>query len=139
MKDFLVAKYDWNSQYALDPEKNIHNPDLYKVWNEKINFMKIVTEMYPMENNYYVWADIGIVRSKLISPFLRYFPDKELEKNKMYFLRTRNIDINGYHNNLINVSHIKSHIGAGIIAGYKDVIKNFHEKGKLENKAAFLV
>ena len=62
--------------------------------------MKIVTEMYPMENNYYVWADIGIVRSKLISPFLRYFPDKELEKNKMYFLRTRNIDINGYHNKI---------------------------------------
>lgn len=50
IKDFLVNKYDWDSHYNMDPEKNIQNVNLYKVWNEKINFLKIVSNLFPLNN-----------------------------------------------------------------------------------------
>jgi hypothetical protein len=122
---FLVAKYDWDQHYLLDPEKNLHSTHLYKVWNEKVNFMKIASELYPSDN-YYVWTDIGVVRDKMLRPFMRYFPDKNLEKDKMHFLRINRLDV-GYNGTTVDVSN-QQHISGGIFAGYRNTLSDYHTK-----------
>jgi hypothetical protein len=127
MTDFLVHKYNWDSHYNIDPEKKIHNVNLYKIWNEKINFLKIVSDLYPLIDDYYVWTDIGVIRDSKLRPFLRYYPDKKLVNDKMHFLRMSRLN-NIYDGNIIDISNILSHIGGGIIAGHRDIIHQYHEK-----------
>ena len=130
MTDFLVQKYKWDTHYNIDPEKHIHNVNLYKIWNEKINFLKIASDLYPLNDDYYVWTDIGIIRDSKLRPFLRYYPDKKLVNNKMYFLRISRLNDIRYINdgNIIDVSNIPSHISGGVIAGYRDIFHKYHEK-----------
>lgn len=124
--DFLVQKYNWDSHYNIDPEKRIHNVNLYKIWNEKINFLKIVSELYPLNDDYYVWTDIGMIRDPKLRPFLRYYPDKKLLNDKMYFLRISKLN-NIYDGNIIDVTNAPSHIGGTVIAGHRDIIHQYHE------------
>ena len=126
MTDFLVQKYNWDSHYNIDPEKRIHNVNLYKIWNEKINFLKIVSELYPLNDDYYVWTDIGMIRDPKLRPFLRYYPDKKLLNDKMYFLRISKLN-NIYDGNIIDVTNAPSNIGGGVIAGHRDIIHQYHE------------
>ena len=59
----MVSEKEWKEQKELDPEQDIgHNRDLYKIWNEKTNMMKIVADQNPFASSYFVWMDIGAVR-----------------------------------------------------------------------------
>lgn len=59
----LVTSKEWEKQEKMDPEPNIgHNWELFSVWNEKINMMKIVADSNPFSSSYFVWLDIGAVR-----------------------------------------------------------------------------
>ena len=41
----MLTEDQWAEQERKDPEQGIgHNKDLYTVWNEKPNFLKIVAE-----------------------------------------------------------------------------------------------
>ena len=41
----MLTEDQWAEQEKKDPEQGIgHNKDLYTVWNEKPNFLKIVAE-----------------------------------------------------------------------------------------------
>ena len=41
----LLSAEEWKHQEIIDPEKNIgHNREVYTVWNEKINLVKIASE-----------------------------------------------------------------------------------------------
>lgn len=79
MKDFSTFKYQttWKTQWAtLDPEKHIHNPQLYMIWNEKVNFIKEAASMNMNMNmdgvdhpsldspKWYLWLDIGCFRCR---------------------------------------------------------------------------
>ena len=47
----------------MDNEQGIgHNRDLYSVWNEKTNMMKIVSDLNPYSSSYFIWLDIGAMR-----------------------------------------------------------------------------
>lgn len=53
----------WNIQWKnLDPEKNIHNPNLYIIWNEKIEFLAKAKQMTETKYVWYMWMDIGSFR-----------------------------------------------------------------------------
>ena len=59
----MVSEKEWGEQEELDPEQDIgHNRDLYKIWSEKTNMMKIVADQNPFASSYFVWMDIGAVR-----------------------------------------------------------------------------
>lgn len=68
VSEFLVGKYDWVKQRELDLE-TCNNPDLYMVWNEKVNFVKKViisdrdTNM-TRATEYYYWVDSGCFRDE---------------------------------------------------------------------------
>ena len=59
----IVSSAEWDKQESLDQEKGIgHNRNLYSVWNEKTNMMKIVADMNPYSSSYFIWLDIGGMR-----------------------------------------------------------------------------
>ena len=52
------------SQLNIDPEKNIHSPDLYAVWNAKTWMLQHVAAQNPFQTKYFLWVDAGAFRSK---------------------------------------------------------------------------
>ena len=66
INDFFVNQYEkqFEYSYSIDIEKNRHSIDLYKVWNEKLNFMTKAIEINPFNSDYFYWIDIGCFRKK---------------------------------------------------------------------------
>jgi len=55
-----------NFQNSLDPEKNIHNPSLYAIWNLKSYFVQKVVELNPFKSSFFIYTDAGAWRKKRI-------------------------------------------------------------------------
>ena len=58
IKDVLM------SQLNMDPEKRIHSPDLYAIWNAKAWMLQYVAEQNPFKTRYFLWIDAGAFRSE---------------------------------------------------------------------------
>jgi len=53
----------WEKQEKMDPQHTKgHNRELFWIWNEKTNMMKMVADINPFLSSYFVWLDIGAVR-----------------------------------------------------------------------------
>ncbi len=99
MEDFHTAKYykEFCKSYEIDPEKAIHNPLLYMIWNEKTAFINRASNINPFASDYFMWVDIGCFRNREecgdIPPRLAAnFPNdakiKVIPHNKILFLQT---------------------------------------------------
>lgn len=53
----------WEKQHAIDVEKNIHSPELYKIWYEKKEFVKRAIDLNAFGHSTYVWADAALIRN----------------------------------------------------------------------------
>jgi hypothetical protein len=53
-------------QNNLDPERIIHNPFLYAVWNLKSYFVQKVIEANPFQSKFFIYTDAGAWRSNVI-------------------------------------------------------------------------
>jgi hypothetical protein len=51
-----------NKQLDLDREKNIHNPNLYAIWNLKTFILKLVADENPFKSEYFIYTDAGAWR-----------------------------------------------------------------------------
>ena len=61
----MLTDSEWSHQESKDPEQGIgHNRDLYTVWGEKTNFLKIAADNNVFNSSYFLWLDIGAVREK---------------------------------------------------------------------------
>ena len=70
----MLTEDQWAEQERKDPEQGIgHNKDLYTVWNEKPNFLKIVAENNFFNSSYFLWLDIGAVRHEVLFYEKKYF------------------------------------------------------------------
>jgi len=59
----LLDMKGWQEQEQKDPEHYPgHSKELFWIWNEKTNLMKIVSDINPFFSSYFVWLDIGAVR-----------------------------------------------------------------------------
>ena len=62
----LLTEEQWAEEERKDPEQGIgHNRDLYVVWNEKTNFLKIASDNNFFQSSYFLWLDIGALRHKV--------------------------------------------------------------------------
>lgn len=98
MDNFITSKYDWNAQYTIDDEK-YHSRELYMIWNEKINFLKIASEKNPYHTDWFLWCDMGSLRQAIFQNFDFTSSNvfSQLDQNKTYFFRIKNTKHhNGY-------------------------------------------
>jgi hypothetical protein len=121
----------WKGQQENDPERSIHSIPLYKVWNEKKEFVKRAIQLNPFASDAFVWIDAGFVRSEGLARFIKDFPvasriptDRMLMLNIGDYTEKDNtpVDINGIP---IYAPHGKMRIGGGILAGTTAVWKAF--------------
>ena len=75
----MLTGAEWAEQERKDPEQGIgHNRDLYTVWSEKTNFLKISADKNYFNSSYFLWLDIGAVRQQvgrglLVRPVVEYY------------------------------------------------------------------
>ena len=63
----LLTEEEWAEEELKDPEEGIgHNRDLYVVWHEKSNFLKIASDNNFYNSSYFLWLDIGALRHKVV-------------------------------------------------------------------------
>ena len=60
----------------LDPERGIHPPKLYVVWNNKPFFVEEAIDINPFGSKYYFWVDIGSQRQPATK--IKYWPLEEM-------------------------------------------------------------
>ena len=62
----MLTEPEWEDQERKDPEQGIgHNRDLYIVWSEKTNLLKIAADKNYFNSDYFLWLDIGAVRHEV--------------------------------------------------------------------------
>lgn len=65
----MLTEEEWTHQESMDPEQGIgHNRELYTVWSEKTNFLKIAAHNDYFNSSYFLWLDIGAVRHTVWEP-----------------------------------------------------------------------
>jgi len=108
----------WKEQNEIDHEE-YHTPEMYCVWYEKKEFVKKTIENNPFNSEYFIWVDAGICREKewiaLLKdfPIINKIPDNTIMINKIK-------DFSDKDKNF-NFQHEPENIGAGIIAGKKEI------------------
>jgi hypothetical protein len=75
-----IEKY-LNDQWQKDPEKGIHNPNLYAVWNLKAYICSKVAEENPFKSSFFIYSDLGAWRRGIIenwpdNNFIRILSEK---------------------------------------------------------------
>lgn len=122
----------WNSLHTKDPEANIHNPELYKIWFEKNQFVKKAIELNPFNHTDFVWMDAGICRYESLLKLVKDFPvasriptDRIMLLNVMPFVQKDNIPSFSGGQTFVGGTVSKPRIGGGIIAGSIGSWKNY--------------
>ncbi len=73
----------------MDPEKMIHNPNLYAIWNLKAFIMDEIANLYnPFNSNFFIYVDAGSFREKTYQnwPNLNFIKNlKSQLRNKILF------------------------------------------------------
>lgn len=103
-------KSRWQEWHEIDPDKNIHSPDLYAIWAGKQEFVEEAIKL--KEAKCYVWCDIGCFRNIRPGSF----------KNTLKCITPGKITC-------LNVSNLpgvpRKTIGAGVLAGDTSAWKLF--------------
>ena len=53
-------------QFSIDLEQKIHSPELYAIWNGKVDMLAAVAAENPYCSRYFLWADAGTFRDRLV-------------------------------------------------------------------------
>jgi hypothetical protein len=108
----------WNDQYLIDPEANIHSPDLYKVWFEKKEFVRRAIVKNPFEHTDFVWCDAGFCRSEGLKTLIKDFPNaNRIPTDKILFNNIGEFTERDSDDKIINGVSLKIVFGKMRIAG----------------------
>lgn len=72
-------------QLALDPEKEIHSPELYAIWNLKHHLVAKVTYLNPYDSDLFIYTDSGAWRNRAFKDW----PDQKFVRNLKRNLKDR--------------------------------------------------
>lgn len=94
LKDMKVSKkyteeFWWNiSKHARGATMNGgYNPNLYRIWNSKVEFLKMGSDFNPFRSNFFAWVDAGLVRwDKYTNISIIQQVPPELPENKLMCL-----------------------------------------------------
>ena len=73
IQDYLKRQHD------LDPEKGIHNPHLYAVWNLKAYCAYKISQENPFNSKFFIYTDTGAFRER----FVANWPDTDFIENSL--------------------------------------------------------
>ena len=86
-----------NEQHKLDPEKNIHNPNLYLIWNMKSYITNKIAQSNPFKSSVFIYTDSGAWRDKPLLNWPNITFTKQISndilKNKILFGQITNSNL----------------------------------------------
>jgi hypothetical protein len=120
----------------LDPERKLHNVNLYLLWNEKSSFLEKSIKLNKYQSSYYVYCDIGCFRINSLMKYYINWPNinvlNKLDSKKITLLNIENFDDQDFildkKNKLPNSFVRKNRIGGGIICSHKDIFHIWYTK-----------
>ena len=142
IENFYTYKYlnYWLDDLNRDPERNIHNIELYMLWNEKCKFVEKTIQLNPFNTEYFIWTDIGVIRDQKNIELIKTYPNdrviNDIDNTKMYMLYIDCYNDIPFENNitLSGASEMflkNNYVGGTIFFGHKDVfniyIKRYYE------------
>ena len=132
---FVLAWKLWEQQNTLDPEKQIHTPELYVIWNEKVNFLAEAIKDNPFDSDYFLWTDIGSFRNSHRNKNLTTYPDTEttsqaLGTDRVFFLQIR--DFMAEEKLISNKTGLPMHnfqydirLGGAVLGGHRLAVRRY--------------
>lgn len=139
IRDFYTSKYNWDYDYNIDYEKNKHSINLYKLWNEKIIFLRKASELNYYSTEYFLLLDIGSFRNKnKLEEIKNYnFPThNNFIKNKLTMFYYSNFTIENsknahiIDNRFYSINIDQNTFVGGLFGGDKQSIINFEYEFK---------
>ena len=92
---------------------------LYQIWNSKVDFLKVGSDLNPFQSNFFAWFDAGLIRwdQYANSTLIQRIPP-ELPENKLLVM------------NITPALHHKKNpqMSAGVFGGYKKAVDLYHQK-----------
>lgn len=126
---------DWNMQYRLDREREIHTPDVYDVWTQKVDFVRRALDVPEYTNNWYTWVDVGCFRGFYDYDYVfdtfpstqRMVPGK-ISVNLITQLRQEEKDLRRFHTEGGFVPNLRRDVvAATCLAGDRAAWLQFHD------------
>ena len=119
-------------QWAQDPEKHLHKPELYAIWNGKNCLVQDVAAANPFGSTYFFWADMGALRDEKTT--IDKWPDaaqvvKTFEKHVDHLLVGCIGDFTEKHMKTYSIDQgplVENHIQGGFFGGSAAAIYAFH-------------
>ena len=127
----------WKEQKKLDGERDRHSPELYIMWNEKVNFIMETIKDNAFDSDYFIWTDSGSFRSMDLAKKLVTYPDTNttsllLGTNKVWFLQMGHISDK---ERIIGANGLPVHnfqhgvrLGGGIFGGHANAMKEYERR-----------
>ena len=122
----LLDKKGWEEQEQKDPQHTKgHTKELFWIWNEKTNMMKMVSDINPFLSSYFVWLDIGAIRHTLYNHnfLVRNIP----EEKGVLLLSVENFTKEEFRVENSDFSLV-DRIGGGTIGSDKESLERWHEE-----------
>ena len=135
-----INEYKYN-QLDKDPEKNIHNPNLYAIWNLKAFICNKTVHLNPFKSKFFIYSDLGSWRNGIIQnwPDQRFiFYLNQYLNNRMFFGQINYVkDYNDFN---INTDSIEGTFYAGSGLAIKKYAKAFYDihDDRLFNQKLFI-
>ena len=120
---FYINNYVYH-QKDKDPEKSIHNPNLYAIWNLKPYLCAKISRENPFGTKFFIYTDMGAWRDGLIS----YWPNQSFIKQVNELINDRILlsQIDEYDYN-VNIDPEFDLIQGGFFAGTRQALTNFEQ------------
>lgn len=119
-------KDNWIHNHAIDPEKNIHSPELYSIWAEKPFFLEKAIFKNYFNTTHFFWCDVGAFRESCNMPLFKNFPmTNYFQPNKIMFLAVEPLQESDKDDTF------NSRIGGGLWGG--DILACLKWKNAYEN------
>ena len=138
IEDFKVSQdynlEQWWKHYIMDPEQSYHSIELYKIWNEKSNFIKKAIELDKFNSSYFYYCDIGCFRdNKVMNKYINWPSIEKVSNQKVgtkftmlnvFPFTEEELDMKDEHD-LFKFKEV-NRIGGGIIGGSKEICLEWH-------------
>lgn len=142
----------WEKQLIIDPEKHLHNPELYAIWALKQEFVRIAVSANTFQSKWFIWCDMGIQRYKALQDFYMTFPSEVetlCEEGRLAFLEVEKIPdsfVNDWNESKPMMYPVpETTLGGGCIVGdaaawtefgeaYKNMLQEFAMRGWFAGK-----
>jgi len=87
-----MYKQEWIAHHMIDPEKDIHTPELYAVWAQKPIFVEQAIRLNLFNTEFFYWCDIGAFRVPIQDVVRRTFPTCAFSPNKVLFTSVEDLN-----------------------------------------------